>query len=52
MFGMKQEFAEVKPNSTASACFSKSGVIKYNLRMETTLPGGRTIASGLIRIGS
>jgi plastocyanin len=52
MLGMAQDFAEVRPNSTASACFSKPGVIKYNLRMETTLPGGRAITSGLIRIGS
>lgn len=52
MLGMTQDFAEVKPNRTASACFSKPGVIKYNLRMETTLPGGRAVASGLIRIGS
>jgi len=52
IFGMIRESATIKPNETASACFTKAGVISYNVRMESALPGGKTIASGLIRVGT
>lgn len=50
--GTVQETATVKPNESASACFTKAGVINYNLRMESPLPGGEKIASGVVRVGT
>ncbi|MDO9116563.1 MAG: hypothetical protein Q7U39_01280 [Nitrospira sp.] len=52
LFGMYRELATIEPNGTASACFSKAGVVQYNLRMDSALPGGRKIVPGIIRIGS
>lgn len=52
IFGMLAESATIKPNESASACFTKSGVVKYNLRMESALPGGKVISSGIVRIGT
>ena len=49
--GMKRDFTEIAPNESASACFSKVGVIKYNLRMESALPGGKAITSGTVQVG-
>ena len=50
-FGMKRDFAEIAPNESAAACFSKVGVVKYNLRMESALPGGKTITAGTVQVG-
>lgn len=49
--GMKRESAVIDPNGSAAACFSKVGVIKYNLRMESALPGGKAITSGTVQVG-
>ena len=51
LFGAIQESATIKPNETVSACFTKSGVVNYNLRMESALPGGKVVVPGVIRIG-
>ncbi|MEX5213934.1 MAG: hypothetical protein NW703_07185 [Nitrospiraceae bacterium] len=48
--GMKRDSAEIGPNESVSTCFSKVGVIKYNLRMESALPGGKTITSGTVQV--
>lgn len=50
--GMVGESATVKPNETASACFTKPGVVNYNLRMDSALPGGQVVVPGVIRIGT
>ncbi|TKB82015.1 MAG: hypothetical protein E8D44_13010 [Nitrospira sp.] len=52
IFGVIQESATIEPNGTASACFAKAGVVNYNLRMDSALPGGKVIVPGIIRIGS
>lgn len=52
LFGVTRESAMIKPNDTASACFTKSGVVQYNLRMDSALPGGRVVVPGVIRIGT
>lgn len=50
--GTVQESATIKPNDSAAVCFAKAGVVNYNLRMESALPGGEKIASGVVRIGN
>lgn len=52
LFGVMGESATIKPNETASACFTKPGVVNYNLRMDSPLPGGQVIVPGVIRIGT
>ncbi len=52
MVGTVQESAIIKANDSASICFSKAGVVNYNLRMESALPGGQAISSGVVRIGT
>lgn len=52
IFGAIGESATIKPNNTASACFTKPGVVTYNLRMDSALPGGRDIVSGVVRVGT
>ncbi len=49
--GMKRESATIAPNESVAACFSKVGVVKYNLRMESALPGGKAITSGTVQVG-
>lgn len=51
LLGMRTEYATIQPNESAAACFSKVGVIKYNLRMGSALPGGKAITSGTVQIG-
>ncbi len=51
IFGVIQESATIEPNGTASACFAKAGVVNYNLRMDSALPGGKVVVPGIIRIG-
>jgi hypothetical protein len=48
---MIQDSATIKANESASLCFTKAGVLSYNIRMESALPGGKTIVSGVVRIG-
>lgn len=50
-FASIQESSTIKPNQTTSACFTKPGVVNYNLRMESALPGGSVVVPGVIRIG-
>lgn len=52
LFGAIRESATIKPNETASACFTKPGVLNYNLRMDSALPGGKVVVPGVIRIGN
>lgn len=49
--GMKTESSTVGPSKSVSVCFSKTGVIPYNVRMESALPGGKQIVKGEIRVG-
>lgn len=49
--GMRQESVIIGPNETASLCFSKAGLVSYNVRMDSALPGGKHIVPGEIRIG-
>jgi plastocyanin len=52
MVGTVQESATIKANDSASICFTKAGVVNYNLRMESALPGGEAISSGVVRVGN
>ena len=52
LIGMIQDSATIKANESASLCFTKAGVLSYNIRMESALPGGKTIVSGVVRIGN
>jgi plastocyanin len=52
MFNTFKGSATVKPNETASACFVQAGVVSYNLRMDSALPGGQKIVPGVVRIGT
>jgi len=47
----QQETATIEPNETASLCFSKTGTVTYNARMDSPVVGGQVIESGTIRIG-
>jgi plastocyanin len=40
----------IGPNQTASICFNKAGEVKYNVRMESMLPGGEEPAKGEIQV--
>ena len=40
----------IGPNQTASICFNKAGEVKYNVRMESMLPGGEEPAKGQIEV--
>jgi plastocyanin len=37
-------------NQTASICLNKAGEVKYNVRMESMLPGGEELAKGQIEV--
>ena len=52
LIGRIQDSATIKANESASLCFTKAGVLNYNIRMESALPGGKTIVSGVVRIGN
>lgn len=47
----QQETATIEPNESASLCFSRSGTVTYNARMDSPVAGGQIIESGTIRIG-
>jgi plastocyanin len=49
--GRRQESVSIDPNQSASVCFSKSGAVTYNARMESAVPGGKLIEPGMIRVG-
>ena len=46
----KEGTAVIGPNQTASVCFNKAGEVKYNVRMESLLPGGEEPAKGEIDV--
>lgn len=48
--GSLEELIYLKPNETASLCFKKPMVINYNIRAETSLPGGNQILPGIVRV--
>ena len=50
--GGGREFAVLQANETVSACFSISGSVRYNIRMETALSAGMKIVPGVIRVGN
>jgi hypothetical protein len=50
-FGGLQESITLQPNGTASICFSTAASeVKYNVRMGSSLPGGRDIVAGVITV--
>ncbi len=49
--GIKRAYAEIDANESAAACFSRVGAVKYNVRMESALPGGKAITSGTVQVG-
>jgi len=46
----KEGTAVIGPNQTASICFNKAGEVKYNVRMESMLPGGEEPLKGQIEV--
>jgi plastocyanin len=46
----KEGTAVIGPNQSASICFNKAGEVKYNVRMESLLPGGEEPAKGQIQV--
>lgn len=50
--GMKKESATVGANESVSVCFAKAGVITYNVRMDSALPGGKQIVQGEVRVAN
>jgi plastocyanin len=50
--GLKKESATVGASNSASVCFAKAGVVVYNVRMDSALPGGKQIVQGEVRVGN
>jgi hypothetical protein len=48
--GMRKSSTTIKPGKYSSLCFSQSGYVNYNVRMDAMVPGGELIQTGLIRI--
>lgn len=48
--GAREESTTIKPNGSASLCFTIAGTVNYNARMESSVAGGQTIESGTIRV--
>ena len=46
----KEGTAVIGPNQSASICFNKAGEVKYNVRMESLLPGGEEPLKGQIEV--
>jgi plastocyanin len=51
IFGTFRGWTTINPNGSSGLCFVKEGAVKYNVRMESALPGGERIVSGIVRIG-
>jgi hypothetical protein len=51
-YGGLREQAGLKPNQTVSLCFNKPAVVNYNVRAETSLPGGKSILPGVVKVGT
>jgi plastocyanin len=52
MFRTFRESTTIKPNQSAGLCFVNAGVVNFNIPMESALPGGEKIVSGVVRIGA
>ena len=52
VIGMMTASITVEAHKSASVCFSKTGVIPYTVRMESSLPSGEQIVKGEIRVGN
>jgi len=49
--GFSEEgIAVLPPSQTVSICLNKAGDVKYNVRMESMLPGGEELAKGQIDV--
>ena len=48
--GRMQESVSLKPNESASLCFSMAMEVKYNVRMDAGVPGREKTVSGMIRV--
>lgn len=49
--GTQKESATIGASKSASLCFKKAGVVTYNVRMNSPLPGGKQIVQGEVRVG-
>jgi plastocyanin len=49
-FGRPKAFTSLRAGESASLCFSKSGVYKYNVRMTASVPGGEIIVPAVIEV--
>lgn len=49
--GRLQDSITLRPNDSASLCFTAEGTVTYNARMDSAVAGGQTIESGTIRVG-
>lgn len=49
-FGRPKAFASLRAGESASLCFSKSGIYKYNVRMTASVPGGEIIVPAVIEV--
>lgn len=49
--GQVQEIATIEAFESASLCFTNTGEVNYNARMESAVAGGQLIESGTIRVG-
>jgi len=47
----KRAYTSLKMGQSASLCFSKNGVYKYNIRMKAPVPGGEIIVPAIINVG-
>ena len=50
--GTQKESATVRAKKSASFCFTKGGVVTYNVLMDSPLPGGKQITQSEVRVGS
>jgi hypothetical protein len=50
--GSVRETMYLKPNETASLCFSKPAVFNYNVRAETSVGGGKQVLPGVVKVGT
>lgn len=52
VFGKIKTSERLRPGDSASLCFSKTGVFKYNVRAVATVPGGEIIIPASIEVGN
>ena len=51
VMGQRREVATIEPLGSASLCFTTSGTVSYNARMESPIAGGQVINAGTIIVG-